>query len=429
VKRVYIETYGCTLNKSDSQLMVTLLLREGYSIVGSASEADVIILNTCTVRRDSEERMLRRVRALSRLDGKKLVIAGCMASAQPFTLRVHAPRAVLIGTDNVHRITEAVSAPDSAVFLEPRTDKRAYLPCYKDGVMAAVPLSDGCLNSCSFCITVRARPRLLSRDPKRVVEVIRELVSQGVYEIQLTGQDLAVYGMDLAGKQLLPELLESILCAVEGNYAIRIGMMTPGWFYKIMDKMLEFYRDRRMYKFFHLPLESGDNRVLRIMKRNYTVEEYVSMVREIRRKIEDPYIATDIIVGHPGEDKEAFANTLRVVEELELDRIHVAQYTPRPFTLSARMKQVPNPVKKERSKTLMQLYEKIGLKRNRRYLNKTVSAVVVERVVRRGTTTFVARTQNYNSIVIVGGREPMLGERVQVHIVDCTFYDLRGTIE
>ena len=205
-------------------------------------------------------------------------------------------------------------------------------------------------------------------------------------------------------------------------------MMTPGWFFKIMDRMLEHYKDKRVYKFFHLPLESGDNRVLRIMKRNYTVEEYIDMVREIRRKLEDPYIATDIIVGHPGEDEEAFENTLRVVEELEFDRIHVAQYTPRPFTLSARMKQVPDPVKKERSKKLMQLYERIGLKRNMRYLNKVVSAVVVEKAVKRGITTFIARMNNYNSIVIVGGRKPKLGERVQVRVVDCTFYDLRGII-
>jgi len=428
--RVYIETYGCALNKSDSSLMAELLARAGHELAKSAEEADVVVVNTCTVRKDSEDRILKRLAELSKVDGKKLVVAGCMASAQPYTVRAAAPKATLVGVYGIHRIVEAVESSEPRAFLEYSDAKRELLPCYEleDGVVAAVPLADGCLNKCSFCITVHARPVLLSRSPKKIVELVRKLVERGFYEIQLTGQDVAVYGYDIVGRQLLPDLLEELLTSVEGNYALRIGMMTPGWFAKIMDRMLELYKDERVYKFFHLPLESGDNRVLRLMKRNYTAEDFEEIVKEVRSKVSDAYIATDVIVGHPGEDEGAFENTVELLKRLEPDRVHVAQYTPRPFTLAARMKQVPDPVKKERSRRLAALCEEIGLRRHARYVGKAIEAVVVEKVRRGAQETYVARTKNYISVVLTGGEPVELGRRVRVHVAEATFFDLRGYV-
>ncbi|MEM1619291.1 MAG: tRNA (N(6)-L-threonylcarbamoyladenosine(37)-C(2))-methylthiotransferase [Fervidicoccaceae archaeon] len=423
---LYVETYGCPLNKSDSQIMIELAVSAGYELKSSPEEADFLLLNTCAVRRDSEERAMKRIAELRRL-GKKLVVAGCLASARPFTLLSLAPEMTLLSTGSVHRIVEALESPPGTAILEHSSIKRDLLPSYaicpsRDELIAVVPLCEGCLCSCSFCITTVARPNLLSRRPERVVERIAELVERGFYEIQLTGQDLAVYGYDLAGKPLLPSLIEEILCKVGGDYKLRVGMMTPGWFLKIMDELLELYSDPRIYLFFHLPLESGDDRVLRVMKRNYSVDEYVEMVREIRRKFEDAYIATDIIVGHPGEDEEAFENTMRVVRELEFDRVHVAQYTPRPLTLSARLKGVPDHVKKERSRRLSKLCEEVGYKRHARYIGRLVEGVVVERG--RG---LVARARNYASIVLPSG-SASLGEKVKVLIERVTFFDLRGKV-
>ena len=422
--RVYIETYGCALNKGDSMLMAQLLRDAGYTIVEDEKDADVVVVNTCTVRRDTEERIAKRLRGLS---GKRLVVAGCMATAQPFTVKKLAPHASIVGTESVDRIVEAMSSREPRVFLEPGLAKRELVPHYHLGVIATIPLVDGCLGDCSFCLTVKARRRLLSRRPRRVVEVVRDLVSKGVVEIQLTGQDLAAYGYDLAGKPLLPDLLEEILSRVEGDYRIRLGMMTPELFRKVMDRLLPLMKDPRVYKFLHLPVQSGDNRVLRIMNRRYTVEEYEEMVAQARGEVEDLYLATDIIVGHPGEDEEAFQNTVELVERLRFERIHLAQYTPRPFTRSARLPQVPEPVKKERSRRLMEVYARIGLEYNRGYVGRLLTAVVVEEGV-LGRDSLTARLDNYNSVVI-GRKEGVgLGSRVRVRIVDATFFDLRGEV-
>lgn len=422
--RVYIETYGCALNKGDSMLMAQLLRDAGYTIVEDEKDADVVVVNTCTVRRDTEERIAKRLRGLS---GKRLVVAGCMATAQPFTVKKLAPHASIVGTESVDRIVEAMSSREPRVFLEPGLAKRGLVPHYHLGVIATIPLVDGCLGDCSFCLTVKARRRLLSRRPRRVVEVVRDLVSKGVVEIQLTGQDLAAYGYDLAGKPLLPDLLEEILSRVEGDYRIRLGMMTPELFRKVMDRLLPLMKDPRVYKFLHLPVQSGDNRVLRIMNRRYTVEEYEEMVAQARGEVEDLYLATDIIVGHPGEDEEAFQNTVELVERLRFERIHLAQYTPRPFTRSARLPQVPEPVKKERSRRLMEVYARIGLEYNRGYVGRLLTAVVVEEGV-LGRDSLTARLDNYNSVVI-GRKEGVgLGSRVRVRIVDATFFDLRGEV-
>ena len=422
--RVYIETYGCALNRGDSMLMAQLLREAGYTIVEDEEEADVVVVNTCTVRRDTEERIAKRLRGLS---GKRLVVAGCMATAQPFTVKKLAPHASILGTESVDRIVEAVSSPVPRDFLEPSLAKRELVPHYHLGVIATIPLVDGCLGDCSFCLTVKARRRLLSRRPRRVVEVVRDLVSKGVVEIQLTGQDLAAYGYDLAGRPLLPDLLEKILSRVDGDYRIRLGMMTPELFGKVMDRLLPLMRDQRVYKFLHLPVQSGDNRVLRIMNRRYTVEEYEEMVTQARAELEGLYLATDIIVGHPAEDEEAFQNTVELVERLRFERIHLAQYTPRPFTRSARLPQVPEPVKKERSRRLMEVYARIGLEYNRAYIGRLLTAVVVEEGV-LGRDSLTARLDNYNSVVIRRREGAGLGSWVRVRIVDATFFDLRGEV-
>lgn len=426
--KVYIETYGCALNKSDSMLMASILEKYNYKITKTLDDSEVIVINTCTVRKDTEDRIIKRLKIIGeRYPEKKIVVAGCMATAQPYTVKKIQPKAVLVSTENVYRIIEAIKY-NGKDLLEPSFKKRDLIPYYREGVIATIPLNDGCLGECSFCITVRARRRLLSRNPRLLVDTIIKLVNDGVYEIQLSSQDSAVYGVDLYGKQILPELIKTILEKVKGNYAIRIGMMTPEWFGNIIDEMIEVYRHEKVFKFIHLPLQSGDDEVLKIMNRKYTVDEYRDMIKELRRKIPEIYIATDIIVGHPGETEEAFQNTLEIIRELEFERIHIAQYTPRPLTLSARMKQIPDPIKKERSKKLMKLYEEIGYKKNREYIGKTIPAVIVEFSSKNGKSSFTARPINYNSIVVPYIPSISLGEKVKIRIKSATFFDLRGII-
>jgi len=209
---------------------------------------------------------------------------------------------------------------------------------------------------------------------------------------------------------------------VDGDFMVRVGMMNPQWLWKILDDLIEAIKHPKVYKFLHIPVQSGDNRVLRIMRRGYTVEEFEEMISEIRRKIPEITIATDIIVGHPGEDEEAFKNTLALMERARFDRVHLAQYSIRPLTEAAAMPQVPEPIKKRRSIEAQKLQEKIGLEIHREYIGKRVRVLTTEKGLREGTT--IARTTSYRQVVIRG--ENPLGRWIDVEIEDATFFDLRA---
>ncbi|BEP18018.1 tRNA (N(6)-L-threonylcarbamoyladenosine(37)-C(2))-methylthiotran sferase [Pyrofollis japonicus] len=428
MRRVYIETYGCALNFADTALMKTSLQRAGYEIVNNVDEADVVIINTCTVRLDTEEKMSKRIRALSDYTAKRaklLVVAGCMATAQPYKVKKLAPNSVIVTTYNVHRVVEAIEKR-ADLLEEPEIPKTLYMPeprLMQRGRVAEVPLADGCLGDCTFCITKLARRKVYSRPLRQVVDLIKQLVRRGVVEVRLTGQDVAVYGIDIEGKRLLPKLMEAIT-EIPGNFMVRIGMMSPDQLEPILDEFIELLRHPRFFKFVHLPVQSGDDRVLRIMKRKYTVDEYKSIVKEIRSKIPGVMIATDIIVGHPGEDEEAFENTVKLVEELRFERVHLAQYTPRPRTVAAGLPQVPDPVKKQRSKKLGEIIAKIGLEEHRRYVGSKARALVVSRGERGGLDT---KLFNYMP-VILPENEALPGQWCNVEIVDATWYDLRGRV-
>ncbi len=423
--KVYFETYGCALNHADTAIMKSVLASRGYSIVGSVEEADVIIVNTCTVRLDTEERMRKRIRELYGLaarSGKTLVVAGCMAAAQPYTVKKIAPKAILVSPQNVHLVYEAIENGKD-LLGDPPTSKTLYIPDARiaaRGRIAEVPVVDGCLGDCAFCITKIARRRVDSRPIEKVVELVRSLIAKGVVEIRLTGQDTAVYGIDIAGRRLLPELIARV-AELPGSFMVRVGMMSPDQLQPILDEIVEALKHPKVYKFVHLPVQSGDDRVLKIMRRRYTVDEYRVMVKELRRKIPGLTIATDIIVGHPGEDEEAFNNTLKLVEELRFERVHVAQYTPRPRTLAAAMKQVPDPIKKERSKRLMRLIERIGFEEHSRYIGSRARVLVVGQGERGG---FEARMYNYIQVVLP--RSPCTGCWLDIEITSATWYDVRG---
>jgi len=425
--RVYAETYGCALNRADTALMLSVLGRRGYRVVEDPEEADVIIVNTCTVRSETEERMRRAIRRLAgvaRRTGARLVVAGCMATAQPFTVKRLAPDAVLVATHSVHLVDKAVEEGRD-LLEEPPRPKTLYSPdpgVMQRGGVAEVPVADGCLGDCSFCLTKLARRRVYSRPLESVVSLVSSLARRGVVEVRLTGQDVAVYGVDLYGRRMLPRLLEEI-ASLPGRFMVRVGMMSPDQVEPILDEFIEAMRRPRFFKFFHLPVQSGDDHVLRVMKRRYTVDQYRALVREIRGKIPGAMIATDIIVGHPGEDEEAFENTVRLVEELRFERVHVAQYTPRPRTVAAGLPQVPDPVKKARSKRLMKTVERVGLEEHSRYVGSRAEAVIVSRGERGGLD---AKLYNYMPVVLPpGSGRP--GEWRCVEVVSATWYDLRGT--
>ncbi|MEZ0394035.1 MAG: tRNA (N(6)-L-threonylcarbamoyladenosine(37)-C(2))-methylthiotransferase [Desulfurococcaceae archaeon] len=421
--KVYIETYGCALNKADEALMREALRERGHLLVENVAEADAVVINTCTVRLDTEQRMVARVRELYELTSrgnKKLIIAGCMAKAQPFKLAGIAPGASLISPQNAHRIWEAVEAPGRVFLLEGVRPRNLIGVHVYDGV-APIAAQEGCLSNCSFCITKHARRVLVSHDIDSIRKAVEHAVKLGAAEVELTGMDLGAYGVDIYRRRSLPELIKA-LKEVSGNYMIRIGMMNPEHLKvfkeELVDAMLE---NEHVYKFLHVPLQSGSNRLLAIMGRKYTVEEYAEVIRYLKKSIPDISIATDVLVGHPEETEEDFHNTLELLKELEFERVHLAAYSIRPCTYSAGLPQLPTQVKKRRLLEAAKLVEELGLKYHSNYVNRRVKVFVVEKS--RG---WIGRTHNYIPVVLGERNDLSRGQWTEVLVRKATFFDLRA---
>ncbi len=423
--RVYIETYGCALNRGDEAIMKSILIGRGHSITDNVNDADVVVINTCTVRYDTELKMIKRIRELYKLTiskDKKLIVAGCMAKAQPYQIAKIAPQASLVSPQNAHKIYLAVENPGRIILLDGERD-RSITASWVDKHIAYIPIQEGCLGNCSFCITKLARRKLVSYPVKLLVETVKKSIRKGAVEVELSGQDTASYGIDLYGKQMLPELIREI-DNIDAEFMARIGMMNPDTLVNILDELLDVIKNsKRIYHFLHIPLQSGSDKVLRIMRRRYTVDEYRSIVKEIKKKIPEISIATDIIVGHPGEDEEDFEETLRIIHELEFERIHVAVYSLRPNTYSASLKQIPTKIKKDRMLRILKVIEEIGNKVHGRYKGKRVEVFITEYNRR-----WIGRTINYIPVVINSENELNYGMKALVKINEYTFFDLRGDL-
>ncbi|ADM27929.1 RNA modification enzyme, MiaB family [Ignisphaera aggregans DSM 17230] len=422
--KIYIETYGCALNRADTNIIKTLLIEKKIEIVDSPREADVIILNTCVVRYDTEVRMLKRLEELSKT-GKKIIVSGCMARALPIKIRSVNPKAVLLPPQSIHRIYEAINADDGYIFFD-EIKTFTVMPKIIDGVKATIPVAEGCLDECSFCIVKIARPHLKSIPIENIVNAVKEVISMGAIEIEITAQDLSVYGYDIYGEYALPKLLESILEIEREDFVIRIGQLNPRHLVNYLDRFIAILRDPRVYKHVHIPVQSGNNRVLEAMNRKHGVELFLDIISELRKKIEGIQIATDIIVGHPGEDEEAFMDSVKLITENYIDRVHIARYSPRPLTRSSLMKQIPDPIKKSRSSYIEKIYEVVAYEVNREYIGSIAEVWITEIDSRRNIA--IGRLFNYRPVVLDRGPEA-LGRKAFVEIRDATFYDLRGIVK
>ncbi|MCE4628524.1 MAG: tRNA (N(6)-L-threonylcarbamoyladenosine(37)-C(2))-methylthiotransferase, partial [Desulfurococcales archaeon] len=376
--RYYIETYGCALSTYESLLMDHVLRQRGHERVDTPDRADAIIVSTCAVRLDTEQRIAERLEELSRqYPNRTLVVAGCLARARPGLVRRVAPRASLLAPQAVHLVYRPVETGERLIAIRASRDTRYYPPAPVSGRIATIMIQEGCRNRCSYCITKLSRGEPRSFPPRAIIEQVQNAVRRGAVEIRLTGTDTAAYGVDLPGKPSLADLVELILDKVEGDYMIRIGMMTPEEAMRILDDLLDVYSEPRVYKFFHIPVQSGSDKMLKLMGRRYTVQEYMELHKAVKTRYPESLFATDIIVGHPGEGEDDFHATLNLVETLRFERVHIAQYSLRPHTRAAAMKQVSDGVKKARSKRLTMLVEKIGREIYGSYVGRTVRALVV----------------------------------------------------
>jgi len=422
--RVHVESYGCTRNKADGEIMEAILVRAGYELVETPEKADYVVVNTCAVKDPTEHKMARRIREL--IDsGKKVIATGCLVHVNPHVVD---PRVSgMLGVKSIDRIAEAVEVAESGGRLvsvegwrERNPDKLELPRLWKSGVVFIVPISEGCLNACTYCATRFARGVLKSYKPELVVRWVKDALARGYREIQLSSEDTGCYGFDIGTN--LAKLLDEIT-AIEGSFRVRVGMMNPNHTIKILDELIEAYQNEKVYKFLHLPVQSGDDDVLRRMGRGYAVDEFEEIVREFRRKVPGLNLNTDVIVGFPGEDDGAFENTVELVKRIRPDKVNVSRYSPRPGTVAAKWKQLPGWKVKERSRTLHRLRLQIAYEINQSYVGKRVEVLVHGPAEKGGIE---GRTFNYKEIILDSGRPGEIAE-VRVDWAGSTYF--KGSLE
>ncbi len=420
--KIYIETAGCSHNFADSEQMAGLLKEAQFQIIDDPEEADVIILNTCTVKTITENNFYKRLKEVEeKYPYKIIIIAGCIPQTEPKKLKKH----TLIGTKQIHNVVEAVEEAlnDNIIkMLEMGEMPPLNLPrVRKNPVVEIIPISRGCLGACTFCKTKQARGNLESYSIEDIKNEVQNAIKEDVKEIWLTSQDTSCYGFDL--KTNLANLLKELV-QIPGNFKIRIGMMNPDHLVKFRDEFFEVFANEKIFQFLHIPLQSGSNKVLENMNRNYVVEEFHYLVKQIKEKFPRTTLATDIIVGFPGETDEDNWQTLTALRLLSFDVINISKFWSRPGTKAAKMKQLPTEVIKHRSKVITDIGHNIFRLQNERWLGWEGSIIIDE--PGKEENQFIGRNNSYKPVIIEGNFK--LGQTVNVKIVKTTTWDLRGEV-
>ena len=400
--KIYFETYGCTLNQADTDIMKGILISNGHQIVENEAEAAIIIVNTCTVKGATENKIIEK---LGTLKGRKVIVAGCLVINKK-RIRSVLPNAPLVWPSAVSRINEAVDAAVEGLPVEINELKRkeSGVRIYTAPILR-VPISEGCTGNCHFCQTKLARPVLVSYSEKLIAEWISMGVEKGAKEIQLTSMDTGAYGID-HGTNLI-DLLKCIN-GIDGDFLVRIGMINPEHAMKMKEQISEIMEQGKLFRFMHIPVQSGSEKVCKEMGRKHTVKDFADTVLFFRSRFPDITISTDIIVGYPTETEEDFEQTVKLLEEIKPDVVNISKFTPRAGTKAAEMKQIASEITKERSRKTSEIVKKMCAENNRKYIGETLDVLVTE----KGK----GRTANYKQVAFKQNSEP--GNWIKVKIKD-----------
>jgi len=410
---IYVKSYGCSANTADAEIAMGVLAEKGFNIVNSSRASDLDMIMTCIVKTPTEVKVTKHIQRLA-ATGKPLIVAGCMPKAMRSRVEDVAPHASMVGPDDLGRVTEAVETAlrgGRAVFLDGKPTDRACLPRVRSNRLVHIaPICTGCLGDCSYCIVKRARGHLHSFPAERIVSDVEAAVADGCREVWLTAEDTAAYR---DGATRLPQLLEMI-ASVEGGFMVRVGMMTPNQAQPLLDDLVEAYRSPKVYKFLHVPVQSGSDAVLRAMRRRYTVSSFKEAVEGFRAAHPEACISTDIICGFPGETPAQFQESLALVRWLEPDVLNISRYWERPGTEAAAMPgKLHGRETKERSRALTTLWKQLAVKAGERWLGWEGPILLTEHG--KGATK-VGRNHAYKAVAVETATG--LGETVRVRITN-----------
>ncbi|XP_070500010.1 threonylcarbamoyladenosine tRNA methylthiotransferase [Chironomus tepperi] len=427
---IYVKTWGCSHNNSDSEYMAGQLAKYGYSLTNQKDKADLWLLNSCTVKNPSEDTFRNDIQSGLNV-GKKVVVAGCVpqggASKQDYMKGLS-----IVGVNQIDRVVEVVEETlkgNTVKLLQAKKENGKRRPgpslllpkIRKNPLVEIIPINSGCLNQCTYCKTKHARGDLVSYPPEEIVQRAKDAFEEGVVELWLTSEDTGTYGRDIDSS--LPELLYKLVEVIPEGCKMRIGMTNPPYILEHLEAVADILKHSRVYSFLHVPVQAGSDSVLGEMKREYCIADFEKIVDYLKEKVPGVTIATDIICGFPTETPADFEETMTLCAKYKFPSLFINQFFPRPGTPAANMKRIPPNEVKQRTKKLTDLFytyepysDRIGME---------YEVLVTE--ISHDKKHYVGHNKFYEQILLPM-RENLLGKSVNVKVISSTKFSMMAEI-
>ena len=418
--KIFVEAYGCSASFADSEMISGLILNGGHTLVDNSSESDLNIVVTCSVKDATANKMIHRIKSLK---SKPLVVAGCFPKAEKSTVEKFAENASLLGPNSLGMTLQVIDSTLNGrkqISLEDSDLSKVGLPKVRlNPVVGIVEIASGCMSECTFCQTKLSKGDLSSYRLGDIVRQVKTEIKEGCKEIWLTSTDNGCYGFDIGTD--LPSLVNAVV-EIPDDFMIRVGMMNPMYMPRIKEGLIESFDNDKVFKFLHIPVQSGSDKVLHDMKRGHTVGTFREIVKKAKERFGDFTISTDVIVGFPSETREDFQKTVNLLDETRPDVVNLSRYSARPGTDAAKWEQIDVAEVKRRSKVIFEQISKISIENNKKWIGWTGKVLFDEKI----DEGIKGRNFAYKPVFV--RNEVDIGQSHAVEITDVTVNSLLGKI-
>jgi MiaB-like tRNA modifying enzyme len=418
--KIFVEAYGCSASFADSEMISGLILNGGHTLVDNSSKSDLNIVVTCSVKDVTANKMIHRIKSLK---SKPLVVAGCFPKAEKSTVEKFSENASLLGPNSLGMTLQVIDSTlngKKQIALEDSDLSKVGLPKVRlNPVVGIVEIASGCMSECTFCQTKLSKGDLSSYRLGDIVRQVQTEIKEGCKEVWLTSTDNGCYGFDIGTD--LPSLVNAVV-EIPDDFMIRVGMMNPMYMPRIKEELVKSFDNDKVFKFLHIPVQSGSDKVLHDMKRGHTVGTFREIVKKVKERFGDFTISTDVIVGFPSETEEDFQKTVNLLDEVRPDMVNLSKYSIRPGTEAAEWKQIDAAEVKRRSKIIFEQINKTSIDNNKKWIGWTGKVLFDEK------TNEGVKGRNFAYKPVFVRNQVDIGQYHIVEITDVTVNSLLGKI-
>ena len=418
--KIFVEAYGCSASFADSEMISGLIQNGGHTLANNSTDSDLNIVVTCSVKDSTANKMMYRINSLKT---KPLIVAGCLPKAEKDTVEKFSENASLLGPNSLGKTLQVINSTlkgTKQIALEDSDLSKVGLPKVRlNPAVGIVEIANGCMSECTFCQTKISKGDLNSYRLGDIVRQVQTEINDGCKEVWLTSTDNGCYGFDIGTD--LPSLVNAVV-DIPNEFMIRVGMMNPMYMPRIKEKLIESFDNDKVFKFLHIPVQSGSDKVLHDMKRGHTAGTYREIVNKVKERFSEFTISTDIIVGFPSETEEDFQKTISLLDETKPDVVNLSKYSARPGTDAAELKQIDAAEVKRRSKIIFEQISKLSMESNRKWIGWK-GKVLFDETTEEGIK---GRNFAYKPVFVDG--DIKIGQSYTVEIIDATVKRLVGKI-